>query len=186
MLRGESEKIGDDFQRPRRLRPGRHSSTVLLSIDRNEPRVVGRVDRTAKCGGFIPRQKAQLKRPTRHGVVSSHEREPPAKSDVGKGAHGYSWPPFEPGNRVAVRSAFYVSALAASELEEVQTIADAVRALSPLDGEAQEPLVQLVAAQLWRQRQAVAYIDEVGIEKVARSSSLLRDLATLERPCSRV
>jgi hypothetical protein len=89
--------------------------------------------------------------------------------------------PFAENNRAATKSAFYVTALAASEREEVQTIADAVRALSPLDGEAQEPLVQLVAAQLWRQRQAVAYIDAAGIDEVARSSSLLRDLATLER-----
>jgi hypothetical protein len=93
----------------------------------------------------------------------------------------WSREPFAPGNRVAEKSAFYVSALAASEREEVQTIADAVRALSPLNAEAQEPLVQLVSAQLWRQRQATAYIDRVGIEEVARSSSLLRDLATLER-----
>jgi hypothetical protein len=63
----------------------------------------------------------------------------------------------------------------------VQTIANAVRALSPLNAEAQEPLVQLVAAQIWRQRQAVAYIDQVGIAEVARSSSLLRDLTTVER-----
>jgi hypothetical protein len=93
----------------------------------------------------------------------------------------WSRPSFEPGNRVAAKSAFYVSALAASEREEVQAIADAIRDLSPLDGAAQEPLVQLTAAQTWRQRQAVAYIDEVGIADVARSSSLLRDLATLER-----
>jgi hypothetical protein len=105
----------------------------------------------------------------------------PAKQ-AGKGpARGYSWPPFEPGNRAALKTGLYANVLAASEREEVQTIADAVRALSPLDGEAQEPLVQLVAAQIWRQRVAVAYIDEAGIEMVARSSSLLRDLATLER-----
>jgi hypothetical protein len=89
--------------------------------------------------------------------------------------------PFQADNKAAVRSGFYVTALAASEREEVQAIADAIRALSPLDGEAQEPLVQLVAAQLWRQRQATAYIDAAGIDEVARSSSLLRDLATLER-----
>jgi hypothetical protein len=101
----------------------------------------------------------------------------PVKRNDGEGpARGYSWESFKPGNRAAAKSAFYVSALAASEREEVQTIADAIRALSPLDGEAQEPLVQLVAAQIWRQRVAVAYIDEAGIEMVARSSSLLRDL----------
>jgi hypothetical protein len=106
----------------------------------------------------------------------------PVKRNDGEGpARGYSWESFKPGNRAAAKSAFYVSALAPSEREEVQTIADAIRALSPLDGEAQEPLVQLVAAQIWRQRVAVAYIDEAGIEMVARSSSLLRDLATLER-----
>jgi hypothetical protein len=93
----------------------------------------------------------------------------------------WSREPFQSGNRAAGKSGFYVTALAASEREEVQTIADALRDLSPLDGEAQEALVQLVASQIWRQRQAVAYIDAAGIEKVARASSLLRDLATLER-----
>jgi hypothetical protein len=93
----------------------------------------------------------------------------------------WSRPSFEPANTLARKSAFYATALAASEREEVQAIADAIRDLSPLDGEALEPLVQLVAAQIWRQRQAVRYVDEVGIHEVARSSSLLRDLATLER-----
>jgi hypothetical protein len=93
----------------------------------------------------------------------------------------WSREPFAVGNRAAGKSAFYVRALAASEREEVQTIADALRDLSPLDGEAQEALVQLVASQIWRQRQAVAYIDTVGIETVAGSSALLRDLSTLER-----
>jgi hypothetical protein len=93
----------------------------------------------------------------------------------------WSRAPFEAGNRAAQKSAFYISSLAASEREEVQAIADAIRDLSPLDGEAQEPLVQLVAAQIWRQRMAVAYIEECGIDEVARSSGLLRDLATLER-----
>jgi hypothetical protein len=108
----------------------------------------------------------------------------PAKraNGAGKGpARGYSWPPFENGNRAAAKSAFYVKALAASEHEEVQEIADAIRDLSPLDGDAQEPLVQLTAAQFWRQRVAVRYIDAHGIEQVAKSSTLLRDLATLER-----
>jgi hypothetical protein len=103
----------------------------------------------------------------------------PAKR--GSDRPAWSREPFEAGNRAAAKSAFYVTALAASEREEVQTIADAIRALSPLNAEAQEPLVQLVAAQIWRQRQAVAYIDKAGIDEVARSSSLLRDLATLER-----
>jgi hypothetical protein len=109
----------------------------------------------------------------------------PAKraNGAGKGgpARGYSWPPFENRNRAAAKSAFYVKALAASEHEEVQEIADAIRELSPLDGDAQEPLVQLTAAQFWRQRVAVRYIDEHGIDQVAKSSSLLRDLSTLER-----
>jgi hypothetical protein len=56
----------------------------------------------------------------------------------------WSREPFEPGNRAAAKSAFYVTALAVSERDEVQTIADAIGALSPLNAEAQEPLVQLV------------------------------------------
>jgi hypothetical protein len=46
-----SEKIGGE--RPLRLRPGRPSATLLLSIDRNERRVRGRVGTTGKCGRFI-------------------------------------------------------------------------------------------------------------------------------------
>jgi hypothetical protein len=86
----------------------------------------------------------------------------------------WSREPFESGNRAAAKSAFYVTALAVSEREEVQTIADAIRALSPLNAEAQEPLVQLVAAQIWRQRQAVAYIDKAGAP-LPRPAPHLRD-----------
>jgi hypothetical protein len=46
-----SEKIGGE--RPLRLRPGRPSATLLLSIDRNERRLRGRVGTTGKCGRFI-------------------------------------------------------------------------------------------------------------------------------------
>jgi hypothetical protein len=108
----------------------------------------------------------------------------PAKraNGAGKGpARGYSWPPFENGNRAAIKSAFYATKLAASEREEVAEITDVLRDLSPLDGDAQEPLLALTASMLWRQRVAVKYIDDHGIDQVAKSSSLLRDLATLER-----
>jgi hypothetical protein len=93
----------------------------------------------------------------------------------------WSRPAFEGGNRAAAKSSFYATKLASSEREEVAEITDVLRDLSPLDGEAQEPLLALTASMLWRQRIAVRYIDDHGIDQVAKSSSLLRDLSTLER-----
>jgi hypothetical protein len=66
LLRGESEKIGGEGTP--HLRPGRPSSTVLLSIDRNESRVRGRAGKPAKWGRFIPplaKGSAEARGPTR-------------------------------------------------------------------------------------------------------------------------
>jgi hypothetical protein len=75
----------------------------------------------------------------------------PAKRANGAGkspARGYSWPPFEVANRAAAKSTFYATKLAASEREEVAEITDVLRDLSPLDGDAQEPLLALTASML--------------------------------------
>jgi hypothetical protein len=53
------------------------------------------------------------------------------------------------GNSVARRHGFDATVLAPGEDEEVTESADAICELSPLHAEAIEPLIQLVAVQLW-------------------------------------
>ena len=55
--------------------------------------------------------------------------------------------PVVPGNRLAATHNFYARVLTPVELDELGEIADAIRELSPLDTDALEPLVQLVAGQ---------------------------------------
>ena len=62
--------------------------------------------------------------------------------------------PAKAGNRLAERHGFYARILSPVEQSELSGIADALRELSPLDTDALEPLVQLVAGQLWRRRRA--------------------------------
>jgi hypothetical protein len=90
--------------------------------------------------------------------------------------------PFAEGNRLAERHGFYSSVLTPVEDAEVAEIADALRELSPLDSEALEPLVALVAGQLWRRRRAYADLEANGVVRArGKAAPILRDLATLER-----
>jgi hypothetical protein len=89
--------------------------------------------------------------------------------------------PFEAGNDVAVRHGFYVSQLAPSEAEEVQAIADVIRELSPIHGEALEPLVQGLAGKLWRRKQAYADLVEHDVVR-GRDRSPAPILADLNTP----
>ena len=107
----------------------------------------------------------------------------PAKR-AGKGpARGYSWPPFENGNTAARRHAFYAEKFQPLEREEIAETAELLRDVLPLYSSAFEPLVQLLAARLWRIKRAYAYIDEHPEEDVPRS--LLVNLGTLENTVSR-
>jgi hypothetical protein len=67
--------------------------------------------------------------------------------------------PFEKGNRLAERHGFYATVLSPVESDEIAEIADAIRELSPLDAEALEPLIQLVAGQMWRRHKAYADLE---------------------------
>lgn len=71
------------------------------------------------------------------------------------------------GNSVARRHGFYATLLAPVEDEEVTESAAAIRKLSPLHAEALEPLIQLVAVQLWRRHGEFA-LDACGRPAAAR------------------
>ena len=96
-------------------------------------------------------------------------------------------PPFEAGNDVAVSHGFYVSQLAPTEAHQVQEIADAIRELSPIYGEALEPLVQGLAGKLWRRKQAYADLLDNGVVRGRERSPapILADLNTLENSIRR-
>ena len=90
--------------------------------------------------------------------------------------------PFERGNRLAERHSFYATVLSPVENEEIGELAAAIRELSPLGAEALEPLVQLVAGQLWRRRKAYADLEANGVVRArGKAAPILRDLSTLER-----
>jgi len=59
------------------------------------------------------------------------------------------------GNRRAERHGFYVRQLRPLECDEVSEIADAIRALAPLDADGLEPAIQLLAGQIWRRKRAL-------------------------------
>jgi hypothetical protein len=90
--------------------------------------------------------------------------------------------PVGTGNRLAERHAFHSTVLTPVEHEEPTEIADALRELSPLDTDALEPLVQLIAGQLWRRRRAYADLEAHGVVRArGKAAPILRDLETLER-----
>jgi hypothetical protein len=90
--------------------------------------------------------------------------------------------PFENGNRVAQRHGFYARVLSPVELDEVEEIAGALRDLSPLDADALEPLIQLVAGQVWRRRKAYVDLEANGVVRArGKAAPILRDLESLER-----
>jgi len=90
--------------------------------------------------------------------------------------------PAQPGNRLAERHGFYATVLAPAELAELAEIASALRELSPINSDGLEPLVQLVAGQLWRRRKAYADLEANGVVRTrGKAAPILRDLETLER-----
>lgn len=90
--------------------------------------------------------------------------------------------PFERGNKVGERHGFYSQVLNPVDNDELAEIADVLRELTPLDADALEPLVSLVAGQLWRRRRAYADLDANGVVRArGKPAPILRDLSTLER-----
>jgi hypothetical protein len=93
---------------------------------------------------------------------------------------------FEPGNRAAERHSFYATKLTSAESEEIAEIADVLRELSPVSSDALEPLLSVVAAQLWRQRKAYADLARNGVvRRNGRPAAILKDLSTLENALMR-
>jgi hypothetical protein len=90
--------------------------------------------------------------------------------------------PFERGNKSGERHGFYSAVLAPVESDEIREIAHAIRELSPVDADAAEPLIQLLAGQVWRRRRAYADLQANGVVRArGKAASILRDLSTLER-----
>lgn len=90
--------------------------------------------------------------------------------------------PFERGNKLGERHGFYSQILMPVDHAEVAEIADALRDLSPLESDALEPLIQLVAGQVWRRRKAYADLEANGVVRArGKAAPILRDLETLER-----
>jgi hypothetical protein len=107
----------------------------------------------------------------------------PAKRDPGKGAaRGYSWPPFENGNRAALTHGVYLQKFQPGERQEIEEIAESLREAVPLYSPAFEPTLRLCAARVWRWRRAYRYLADRGKDV---SHVLLRDLNTLERALQR-
>lgn len=106
-----------------------------------------------------------------------------AKRDVGKGAaRGYSWPPFENGNRAAEKHGVYLKKFEPEERQEIEEIAESLREAVPLYSPSFEPTLRMCAARIWRWRRAYRYLSERGEDA---SRGLLRDLNTLERSLQR-
>jgi hypothetical protein len=94
----------------------------------------------------------------------------------------WSREPFEPGNRAAVRHGVYLQNFNDAERDEIEEIADSLRAAAPLYSAAFEPTIRMTAARIWRWRRAYAYLSERGEDA---SRALLRDLNVLERSLQR-
>jgi hypothetical protein len=110
----------------------------------------------------------------------------PAKrgaNGAGKGpARGYSWPPFEQGNRAAVKHGIYLEKFNDAERAEIDEIAESLRAAVPLYSPSFEPTIRMTAARIWRWRRAYAYLAERGEDA---SRGLLKNLDVLERSLQR-
>ncbi len=90
------------------------------------------------------------------------------------------------GSRKRGRHGFCVEQHSRAEDAEVQTIAQAVRELSPVDAEALEPLIQGLAEKLWRPKRAYADLIANGVvRRNGKATPILRDLETLENSIRR-
>jgi hypothetical protein len=105
----------------------------------------------------------------------------------GKGpARGYSWPPFEKGHTLSVKSGFWASPLLrAHDREEVAEIEASLRELMPVYAPSFAPMVEQAACRIWRQRRAYRDLSENGLVRDGHPAPLLVDLAKLERQISR-
>jgi len=77
-----------------------------------------------------------------------------------KGARGYSWPPFQPGNALSRKHGLYSRFQMLEGKEEIGEIAHVLRGLLPLYASAFEVGIQLLSARLWRLRRAYEFIEK--------------------------
>jgi len=103
---------------------------------------------------------------------------------AGKGpARNYAWPPFEAGNQVGRRHAFYATKFSPVEQEEAYQTAHLLRSLLPTYATAFEPLIQLLAARLWRLKRGYAFLEQHAEDDVP--AAVLKNLGVLENTISR-
>jgi hypothetical protein len=90
--------------------------------------------------------------------------------------------PVGPNNRLARTHSFYATALTPIELADVTELADCLRELCPVNSVAMEPMIALLAGQLWRRRRAYADLAANGVVRAkGKPAPILQDLETLER-----
>jgi hypothetical protein len=113
--------------------------------------------------------------------VSERHPAPRKSNGAGRGAaRGYSWPPFEPGNRASLKHGLF--ALIEDE-EEIVQIAAVVRSSLPLYAPHFEIGVELLAGRLWRLRRAYRYVSAT--PEGERSRAFEEALNALENVVSR-
>lgn len=104
----------------------------------------------------------------------------------GKGpARGYSWPPAEPGNELAVTHGATAVLKLAPRADE---IAEWIRAITPAGGEPDEPTVRLLAGILARIEAANAWLSENTIfaDGQGNARPILKQLSTWENTAGRL
>lgn len=107
----------------------------------------------------------------------SRSGELPARrgNGVGRGgpARGYSWPPFEKGHTVSLKHGLDGRLFRPLDRVEIAEVADGLREVCPaqIRQPAFEPLLQLLAARIWRLRRAYAYLEGVPEDQLPRHFS---------------
>jgi hypothetical protein len=108
------------------------------------------------------------------------------RGDGYRPARGYSWPPAEDGNTLAVKHGFWASPmLRQDDRAEVEEIAGSIRELMPLQSPAFEPMLEQLACRIWRQRRGYADLAEHGLVRDGQPAPILVDLSKLERQIAR-
>jgi hypothetical protein len=96
-------------------------------------------------------------------------------------ARGYSWPPFEPGHTLSVRSGFWIDPqLREEHRAELAEIEAVVAESLPYPAQHFALAVSQLALRLWRQRRAYRDLDELGLIRDGKSAPILDHLAKLE------
>lgn len=92
-------------------------------------------------------------------------------------------PPFEPGNRAAVKHRFFAAKLDADDQAEIDAIMESLRrlVLSELDVDALQPLLELTAMQMWRLRRAYVHLAGRDLEEGGSVNPLLRHVDICEK-----